>query len=140
MLLRNIAKTFLITLIIFSVSGCIALREGRVVLADDDKSVSVVFSDRDCDLINNYYHNKKKRKRMPPGLAKRDRLPPGLEKQVRKRGQLPPGLQGRDLPYRLESRLSNIPNGYVRIQVGGDIVLMNKKTRVVIDIIKDIAL
>ena len=140
MILKNLSKIFLIVLIIFSISGCIALREGRVVLADNDKSVSIVFSDRDRDLINGYYHNKKKRKRIPPGLAKRDRLPPGLEKQVRKRGQLPPGLQGRDLPYGLESRLSNIPNGYVRIQVGGDIVLMNKKTRVVVDIIKDITL
>lgn len=138
MTFKNLAKSFLVTLIILSVSGCIALREGRVVLADDDTSVSVVFSDRDRDLIHDYYH--KKKKRMPPGLAKRDRLPPGLEKQVRERGQLPPGLQGRDLPYGLESRLSDIPNGYVRVQVGGDIVLMNKKTRVVVDIIKDIAL
>ena len=139
MTLKNLAKVFILGLIIFSVSGCIALREGRVVLANDDASVSVVFSDRDRDLINNYYYKKKKKKHMPRGLAKRDRLPPGLEKQVRERGKLPPGLQGRDLPYDLERQLSNIPNGYVRVQIGGDIVLMNKKTRVIVDVIKDIA-
>ena len=139
MTFKYLANLFLIITISFSVSSCIALKEGRVVLADEDKSVSVIFSDRDRDLINDYYHNKKKRKRMPRGLAKRDRLPPGLEKQVRERGQLPPGLRGRDLPDDLERHLSKIPNSYVRVQVGGDIVLMNKKTRVVVDIIKDIA-
>jgi len=137
---KKIIHSFFITLLVVSVSGCLALKQGVVVLGDDDTTVSVIFTDRDRDLINDYYHKKKKRKHMPHGLAKRDRLPPGLEKQVRERGQLPPGLRGRDLPYDLESRLSPIPEGYVRVQVGGDIVLMDRKTRVIIDIIKDIAL
>jgi hypothetical protein len=44
----------------------------------------------------------------------------------------------RNLPHELEDKLTAIPRGYVRLQVGGDIILMNKKTEVIVDIIHDI--
>ncbi len=62
-----------------------------------------------------------------------------MEKQLRKNGELPPGLQGRALPGDLEPRLSELPAGYVRVVIGADVVLQNTKTRVVVDIVKDIA-
>jgi len=102
-------------------------------------TVSVSFSARDRELIRDYYSGRK-RKPLPPGLAKRDRLPPGLEKQVRRNGKLPPGLQGRALPGELEVRLSSLPQGYARVIIGGSIVLENTNTRVVIDLIQDIAI
>ena len=139
MMINAFIKFFILGVFLISLSGCLTLNQGRVVLADEDTSVSVVFSDNDRTHIHDYYHKKKKRKHMPPGLAKRDRLPPGLEKQLHKNGQLPPGLQGRDLPYELENKLSRLPEGYIRVQVSGDIVLMNKNTRVVLDVIKDVA-
>ena len=135
----SVSRVLLLLLVMSGLTGCLALKEGGVVLADDDTSVSVVFSDNDRGHIQDYYHKKKKKKHMPPGLAKRDRLPPGLEKQLHERGKLPPGLEGRSLPDDLERKLSRVPEGYMRVVVGGDIVLMNKKTRVVVDIIKDIA-
>ena len=73
----------------------------------------------------------KKGKRVPPGLAKKNKLPPGLAK----RDRLPPGLQGRYLPDDLERRLRRLPDKYVRVKVGTDIVLMDRNTRVVFDII-----
>lgn len=75
-----------------------------------------------------------KQKKTPPGLAKRDELPPGLAK----RDTLPPGLQGRDLPGDLERRLSRLPKGYKRSQIGDDIVLVEVATGVVIDILRGI--
>ncbi|MGQ0580276.1 MAG: hypothetical protein ACT4PQ_15375 [Betaproteobacteria bacterium] len=114
---------------------------GKVVVKDKDTTVAVVFSDRDRQLIEEYYSGKsKKKKKTPPGLAKKDKPPPGLEKQLKKNGELPPGLQGRELPGDLESKLSKLPAGYVRVVFGADIVLENTKTRVIVDIMKDVAL
>jgi hypothetical protein len=110
---------------------------GKVVVRDKNATVAVVFSNRDREIISDYYGGRKKK--LPPGLAKKKRLPPGLEKQVQRNGELPPGLQRQTLPPDLERSLSKLPEGYVRIIVGTDIVLQNTRTRVVVDIIKDIA-
>ena len=77
-------------------------------------------------------------KTIPPGLAKKQELPPGLQKHIVKHGELPPGLQGRRLPLDLEGGLSRLPTVYIRLRVGGDIVLMNEKTRVVFDVVWDV--
>ncbi len=76
-----------------------------------------------------------KNKGLPPGLAKRDSLPPGLAK----RETLPPGLAKRSLPADLEEQLPPPPEGYER-QIIGDatVVLIDKATGKVADIIKDI--
>jgi hypothetical protein len=104
------------------------------VIEDENARVEVVFSDSDRYAIRDYYG----RRHLPPGLAKRSSLPPGLQKQVQRRGQLPPGLRGDRLPDELEVRLSRLPEGYVRLRVGVDIVLMNTRTRVITDVMKDI--
>ena len=62
-------------------------------------------------------------------------MPPGLQKHIVKHGELPPGLQGRRLPDDLESTLSILPDGFIRLEVTGDVVLLNEKTRVVVDVI-----
>lgn len=118
------------------VGGCATYpsTSGRVVVQDENSRVEVVFSDRDRRLIREYYH----RHQLPPGLAKRSSLPPGLQKQVQRRGQLPPGLRGERLPDELDVTLSSLPEGYVRLRVGVDVVLMNTRTRVIVDVIKDI--
>lgn len=120
-------------------SGCVTLSGGGIVVGDDDSQVAVIFTNRDRSLIDDYFSRGRKHKRTPPGLAKRSKLPPGLQRQLERNGKLPPGLQGRGLPGDLESSLSRLPGGYVRLIVGADVVLMNKKTRVVVDIIKGIA-
>lgn len=112
-------------------AGCAthAATSGRVVVTDGNSRVAVVITDADRRLIQDYYHPKKG-KAMPPGLAKREQLPPGLAK----RDRLPSGLQGEPLPSDLDRRLSPLTPDYVRIRVGGDIVLMERRTRVVVDI------
>jgi len=119
--------------------GCAASTStsGRVVIQDDSAMVDIRFSDRDRALIDSYYRKPAKGKKgMPPGLAKRGgNLPPGLAK----RDTLPPGLSGEPLPHELERDLAPLPGNYVRVRVGGDIVLMDGKTRVVFDILYGIA-
>ena len=76
------------------------------------------------------------RDHLPPGLAKRDQLPPGLERQLVVRGTLPPGLRKKMVacPQELEQRLPPPPIGYAHFVVGGNIVLLNRRTYMVLDI------
>ena len=84
---------------------------------------------------------------LPPGLAKRGgNLPPGLAKRG---GNLPPGLS-RDqvvapeyeahllpLPRELEIRLPPPPHEVIRRILGHDIVMINKQTNKVLDVMRD---
>jgi len=109
-------------LFLVQMMGCAAhtVTSGRVVIRDDRTVVDVRFSDHDRVAIEQYYRSGKSNK-TPPGLAKRDTLPPGL--------------QGRLLPRELETRLTALPVAQVRVIVGRDIVLMQRETRVVLDIL-----
>lgn len=114
-----------------------APRHGEVVVRDRDFDLRVVFSERDRVIIRDWYDQR--RRSLPPGLAKQGKLPPGHAKRLGPRDSLPPGLAYRSLPPELERRLSRLPDGYVRVIVGGDIVLINARTRVVLDILYDLA-
>jgi hypothetical protein len=127
---------FLILLLTLTAAGCAthAATSGRVVVRDDRAVAEVRFSGRDRTVIEAYYRAQRP-KQAPPGLAKRETLPPGLAR----REALPPGLQGRLLPGELESRLSVLPEAYVRLVIGRDVVLMVRNTRVVLDILYGVA-
>lgn len=73
---------------------------------------------------------------LPPGLAKRDQLPPGLEKQLVVRGHLPPGLQKKiePAPVELVRELPPPPPDCEHVIIGGHIVLINRKTFMVMDV------
>ena len=73
----------------------------------------------------------------PLGLAKRDQLPLGLQRQLVVRGTLAPGLQKRlqPVPQDLEVRLAPPPPECAHVLVGGNIVLLNRRTNLVVDIV-----
>ncbi len=73
---------------------------------------------------------------LPPGLAERDRLPPGLERQLIVRGTLPPGLRKKMLrcPEDMEYRLPPPPPDCEHVLIGGHVVLLNRKTFLVVDV------
>jgi hypothetical protein len=106
---------------------------GAVTVGDEHGRVTLVFSDRDRSEIYRYY-----RQHLPPGLAKKETLPPGLRKQVARRGTLPPGLESQRLHRDLEMRLSPLPRGYIRLRVGTDVLLLDERTRVILDVVTDI--
>ena len=128
---------FLLTALMLGGCASYAATSGRVVIKDDDNMIDVRISDHDRALIQDYYEKSgKHRNGLPPGLEKREgNLPPGLAK----RDKLPPGLQGEPLPHDLDRRLSPLPSAYVRVRIGQDIVLMDRKTRVVLDVIYGVA-
>jgi hypothetical protein len=73
---------------------------------------------------------------LPPGLAKRDELPPGLKRME----ALPAGLAKRSLPRSLEEKLPTPPDGVERVIVDNDVVLIEKATNRVLDILTDVLL
>lgn len=94
-------------------------------------------------IIEQYYRRGKKGKAkgLPPGLAKRgDNLPPGLQKHLEKNGQLPPGLQKRlePLPADLDRQLPRLPEYWERVIVERDVVLLDRRTNRILDIIEDV--
>jgi len=99
---------------------------------EDRRGYGFVRHDRDeirAWYAENYRH-------LPPGLARRYWLPPGLERQLVIRGTLPPGLERRayPVPFGLERRLPPPPPDCERLVIGGHIVLMNRRTKIVLDI------
>ncbi len=72
---------------------------------------------------------------LPPGLAKRDQLPPGLAKRG---NRLPPGLMKGDLPPDLEDRLSGLPENVERVIVDDDVLLVEKGTEIILDVLEGV--
>jgi hypothetical protein len=102
--------------------------------ADSDNQNVSYYRDDDRAAMHDWYVGHEDH--LPPGLAKKDRLPPGLEKQLVAWGQLPPGLQKKIQPAPVEivRRLPPPPPDCQNVVIGGNIVLLNRKTNIVVDI------
>lgn len=130
---------------------------GRMLNETIYGAVSGLFSEAERQLISDYFqdtnrledednrdkkhkkHKKdKKQKGLPPGLAKKDQLPPGLQKQLQRNGTLPPGLAKRDLPADLESQLPPLHTGYERVIADTHVVLVEKSSGIIKDIIENV--
>ena len=121
---------------LIALSSVVAIARGPKRDKDDDQGRREHgYSRRDQKAIRDWHREHEKD--LPPGLAKKDRLPPGLERQLRLRGTLPPGLRDRILPCPedLERRLPPPPPDCGHVVIGGHIVLLNRKTFMVLDII-----
>ncbi len=97
------------------------------------------FRPQDREYVNSYYS--KHGKGMPPGQAKKNgSLPPGLEKQLERNGTLPPGLQKKMQPCPIEitRQLPPLPPDYQRSVIGASIVVFNRKTNIVVDVMADV--
>ena len=93
-----------------------------------------VFVGSERDVIRHHYVTN--RGSLPPGLAKRGGdLPPGLQKQLRRNGHLPPGLEKKLYPFpvELERRLPVLRPGLMRGIIGGNAVIVDKRTSVILD-------
>jgi Ni/Co efflux regulator RcnB len=109
--------------------------KGHEKHGEDDDQDERYYKDHDRETMRGWYDEHANN--LPPGLAKKDRLPPGLEKQLVRRGTLPPGLQERlqPCPEDLERRLPPPPPGCAHVLVGGHVVLLNRRTNVVVDLV-----
>lgn len=102
-------------------------------------SVGAVFSDDEISIIATWYrdHGTASYKR---GNKKRKGLPPGIAKNLARGKPLPPGIAKNHLPEGLQHALPPPPNGYERIVVDGKVLLVEIATRVIHDILSDIVL
>jgi hypothetical protein len=120
-------------------SGGIAFGQGKGHGKGHDKNGDAdqdvqFYGDHDREVLRGWYDDH--RDQLPPGLARKDRLPPGLEKQLVRRGTLPPGLQKRlqPCPEELERQLPPPPPDCAHVVIGGHLVLLNRKTNIIVDI------
>ncbi len=147
-MVRHLSK-ILTVLMVLSLFGAAAQAQGkgkghnRGSEYADNQAVSVqgaiIFSSHDRDIIRDYYRGGSSN--LPPGLAKRGgNLPPGLQKQLDRNGTLPPGLQKRLTPFPvdLERRLPRLPDIYQRGSIGGSVVIIDRRTQRIMDVIHDI--
>jgi hypothetical protein len=93
---------------------------------DDWDRSRIFFSERDRDVIREYFRSRDDGRGLPPGLERRNDLPPGLERQLRRDGTLPPGLQRRVYPFpeRLDRRLGLLPPRYSRVVLSGRAMIL----------------
>ena len=106
---------------------------------EQGESSKYYFGEHDREVITRYYSNRGSN--LPPGLAKRGGdLPPGLQKHLERNGTLPPGLQKRiePCPVELDRQLPPLPADYRRAVIGAHIVVLNKNTNVIVDIMKNV--
>lgn len=105
---------------------------------DEVKRAAGVADDSDATSAKDQKGGGKKQGGLPPGLARKEKLPPGLERQLQKNGTLPPGLARRDLPPDLAGRLPSTPPDIERIIVDTNVLLVEKATGAILDIIRDV--
>ena len=122
-------------------------------MRERDLDVRVVFSDCDRVIIRDWYDDRRRSlppdqavpsmlpagqavlSALPAGQAMRGEPPPGNAKRLKRGDILPPGQAYRFLPIELELRLTRLPDGYMRVIVDVDIVIIKIRTRVVLDIL-----
>ena len=106
-----------------------------------DKDRPAYFLPEERKIIYEYYHQGAPTRGLPPGLAKRGgKLPPGLQKQLDKNGRLPPGLQKRlePVPADLDRRLPRLPELWERVILERDVILIDRRTNRILDIIENV--
>lgn len=129
-----------INIVIISLAFISALSTAYVLALDKRRPEHFLPEER--RIISEYYRRANTSKKgLPPGLAKRGgKLPPGLQKHLEKNGQLPPGLQKRlePLPSALDRRLPPIPEYWERVIVERDVILLDRRTNRILDIIENV--
>jgi Ni/Co efflux regulator RcnB len=107
----------------------------------DAASVEVSFSLKEKQLIANFFAGSGGGEQGGKGKGKKNKgasnrgLPPGIAK---KGGALPPGIAKRQLPQSLVAQLPPPPNGYERVIVDNDVLLVDIATHVIHDVLTDV--
>ena len=101
----------------------------------------VFVPDRDRAIVYQYYRNEFAAGRCPPGLAKKGNgcLPPGQAKKQWVVGQpLPPAVVYQPVPPAVVQQLAPVPPSYEYVRVEDDVLLMDKTSRMVADVVNDL--
>lgn len=124
-------KALLLALVSASLllNGCATTQSVGVRTHSSGISTSFYFSDSDRSRIKGYYlYNRPYNRTRPPGHRKQ------YSHRYQRHQALPHNVPCSRLPPHLESRLPRLPADYIRIVVGGDVMIMNVRTRVIYDV------
>ena len=120
-------RIFLLLLFSLGLTGCGAYvaTSDRVVIRDDRVVTQARFTDPDRSAALQYYRTHKTSARRTTQAVVKGRA-------------LPQDLRGDVLPQELESRLSVLPGTHTRLVVGRDLVIIDRHTRVVRDVLSGV--
>ncbi len=114
-------------------SGRVAIKDdsaatvGRVAVKENSAATVVRFSAGDRAVIEDYYRKSAPAKTSPGSMP------------LLKGGWLPADIGAEPLPPALERKLSPLPSSHERQKVGRNVVLIEKKTRVIADVLYNTA-
>ncbi len=124
----------LLTLVFaFMLTGCIAqaLTSGHIAFSDDSDRAVPQIGIHELTQIRDYCANHAHAGGFRPT---RDAQGSHTLSGLRRYDTLPPDLAYRRLPTQLERRLQPLPQPYVRVLVGTDVLVINRRTRVITDL------
>jgi len=105
-----------------------------------DTTVKVYFTDKDRNIIRNYYREEYHSGHCPPGLAKKHNgcMPPGQAKKWRLGYPVPHDVVVYDLPTVIIRELGPPPAGHRYVRVASDILMIAVGTGLIVDAIQDL--
>ena len=108
--------------------------------SDTNVNVNVHFGDHERVVVHDYYEERERMGRCPPGLRKKHNgcMPPGKAKKWKKGRPLPREVVYHDLPPRIIVEIGAPPAGHKYIRVAADILLIAVGTGMVVDAIEDL--
>ncbi len=117
--------------------------DGRKDVRSDERRGSKVneyFNDHQRVVVRDYYHDRYRAGRCPPGLAKKQNgcMPPGQARKWRVGRPLPHDVVYYDLPSSVVVSLGVPPSGHKYVRVAADILLIAVGTGMVVDAINDL--
>ena len=115
--------------------------EGNDEHGDDvNINMDVHFGDHERVVVHDYYEERERKGRCPPGLAKKNNgcMPPGQAKKWRMGRPLPRNVIYYDLPPRVIVQLGRPPAGHKYVRIAADILLIAVGTSIVVDAIEDL--
>ncbi len=99
--------------------------------------IGAVFGDQDRATVQAYYGDRyAQARRCPPGLAKKNNgcLPPGQAKKYIVGQPLAADVVWYPVPPVLVQRLPPLPTNHAYVRVGADVLVLNRSTRLVVDV------
>ena len=99
------------------------------------RDVHVRFTPEDAETIRLFYIRDRATS-LPITLAW-EPLPLEIERQVKRGYVVPKKARTRSLPGKLERQLSHLPKGYKRLKAGTYIIIINTKTQIIVDHIRE---
>lgn len=130
-------KLAALALVLSLTAGASAAMAQERLRSSTTPSIFSGFGDEERRIILDWFHNSNNTNGLPASVAKPEHLPAGLQKQLTKNGTLPDGLERKiqPLPRSLELKLPRLPAGRRRVLIAGNVILLDERTSMIVDII-----